>query len=117
MRQLLTLARPLLKSRLECPTYLYADGWDIYRSDHVEIKHSYINNDDDCVGEFTMQTSSTFQPDRLLAFKPNSTNIRVSHLWCNGSHGISVGSLGQVRACAARCIGMLTRSLQVRWRS
>lgn len=31
------------------------------------------------------------------AFKPNSTNILVSHLFCNGSHGISVGSLGQVR--------------------
>ena len=30
------------------------------------------------------------------AFKPNSTNILVSNLWCNGSHGISVGSLGQV---------------------
>jgi hypothetical protein len=31
-----------------------------------------------------------------LAFKPNSTNVRVSNLWCNGSDGISVGSLGQV---------------------
>lgn len=37
-----------------------------------------INNDDDCV-----------------SFKPNSTNILVSNLNCTGSHGISVGSLGQ----------------------
>ncbi|KAJ3882280.1 glycoside hydrolase family 28 protein [Lentinula edodes] len=54
------------------------DGWDIYRSDMVTIKNSVINNGDDCV-----------------SFKPNSTNILVSDLNCNGSHGISVGSLGQ----------------------
>lgn len=30
-----------------------------------------------------------------MSFKPNSTNILVQNLHCNGSHGISVGSLGQ----------------------
>ncbi|KAJ6606415.1 glycoside hydrolase family 28 protein [Mycena vulgaris] len=54
------------------------DGWDTYRSDQVTIKNSLINNGDDCV-----------------SFKVNSTNIIVSNLNCNGSHGISVGSLGQ----------------------
>ncbi|KAI0712787.1 pectin lyase fold/virulence factor [Cerioporus squamosus] len=54
------------------------DGWDIFRSDNVTIEDSTINNGDDCV-----------------SFKPNSTNILVSNLSCNGSHGISVGSLGQ----------------------
>jgi galacturan 1,4-alpha-galacturonidase len=54
------------------------DGWDIYRSDTVVIENSVINNGDDCV-----------------SFKPNSTNILVSNLNCTGSHGISVGSLGQ----------------------
>ncbi|KAK8005521.1 extracellular exo-polygalacturonase [Apiospora arundinis] len=54
------------------------DGWDTYRSDGVTIQNSVINNGDDCV-----------------AFKPNSTNILVQNLFCNGSHGISVGSLGQ----------------------
>ncbi|THH18670.1 hypothetical protein EW146_g2337 [Bondarzewia mesenterica] len=54
------------------------DGWDTYRSDNVVIKNSVINNGDDCV-----------------SFKPNSTNILVTNLMCNGSHGISVGSLGQ----------------------
>ncbi|KAJ7646204.1 glycoside hydrolase family 28 protein [Mycena rosella] len=54
------------------------DGWDIYRSDQVVIKNSVINNGDDCV-----------------SFKPNSTNVLVSNLNCTGSHGISVGSLGQ----------------------
>ncbi|KZT03751.1 glycoside hydrolase family 28 protein [Laetiporus sulphureus 93-53] len=55
-----------------------SDGWDIYRSSYVTITDSTVNNDDDCV-----------------SFKPNSTNIVVSNMWCNGSHGISVGSLGQ----------------------
>ncbi|ETW74816.1 glycoside hydrolase family 28 protein, partial [Heterobasidion irregulare TC 32-1] len=54
------------------------DGWDTYRSDNVVIQNSVINNGDDCV-----------------SFKPNSTNILVANLQCNGSHGISVGSLGQ----------------------
>ncbi|KAJ4129727.1 hypothetical protein NW754_004010 [Fusarium falciforme] len=55
-----------------------SDGWDTYRSDSVVIQNSVINNDDDCV-----------------SFKPNSTNMVVQGLNCNGSHGISVGSLGQ----------------------
>ncbi|KAI0763430.1 pectin lyase-like protein [Trametes elegans] len=55
-----------------------SDGWDIYRSSHVNIRDSVVINDDDCV-----------------SFKPNSTNIVVANMWCNGSHGISVGSLGQ----------------------
>ncbi|KAI0785798.1 glycoside hydrolase family 28 protein [Abortiporus biennis] len=54
------------------------DGWDTFRSDNVIIADSNVNNGDDCV-----------------SFKPNSTNILVSNLSCNGSHGISVGSLGQ----------------------
>ncbi|CCL99569.1 uncharacterized protein FIBRA_01587 [Fibroporia radiculosa] len=54
------------------------DGWDIYRSSFVTIADSTINNGDDCV-----------------SFKPNCTDMIVTNLWCNGSHGISVGSLGQ----------------------
>ncbi|KAL3478848.1 Exopolygalacturonase X-2 [Aspergillus californicus] len=53
------------------------DGWDTFRSDNIVIQNSVINHDDDCV-----------------SFKPNSTNIIVQGLHCNGSHGISVGSLG-----------------------
>lgn len=53
------------------------DGWDTYRSDGITIQNSTINNGDDCV-----------------SFKPNSTNMLVQNLVCNGSHGISVGSLG-----------------------
>lgn len=54
------------------------DGWDTYRSSNLVIQDSVINNGDDCV-----------------SFKPNSTEILVQNLHCNGSHGISVGSLGQ----------------------
>ncbi|TDZ23529.1 Exopolygalacturonase A [Colletotrichum orbiculare MAFF 240422] len=42
------------------------DGWDTYRSDNIVIQNS-----------------------------PNSTEVLVQGLVCNGSHGISVGSLGQ----------------------
>lgn len=54
------------------------DGWDTYRSSNIVIQNSRVDNTDDCV-----------------SFKPNSTQILVQNLWCNGSHGISVGSLGQ----------------------
>ena len=54
------------------------DGWDTYRSDNVIIQNSVLDHDDDCV-----------------SFKPNSTNVIIQGLVCNGSHGISVGSLGQ----------------------
>jgi hypothetical protein len=54
------------------------DGWDLYLSDSIVVQNSYVFNDDDCV-----------------SFKPNSTNIVVQNMVCIGSHGISVGSLGQ----------------------
>ncbi|KAF2151660.1 glycoside hydrolase family 28 protein [Myriangium duriaei CBS 260.36] len=56
------------------------DGWDTYRSSNIVIQNSVINNGDDCV-----------------SFKPNSTSILVQNLSCTGSHGISVGSLGQYK--------------------
>lgn len=55
-----------------------SDGWDTFRSSNIVIQNCNVNNDDDCV-----------------AFKPNSTEILVQNMHCNGSHGISVGSLGQ----------------------
>lgn len=54
------------------------DGWDLYQSDNIVIQNSIINNGDDC-----------------LALKANSTNVVVQGLQCNGSHGISIGSLGE----------------------
>ncbi|KAJ7270853.1 glycoside hydrolase family 28 protein [Mycena rebaudengoi] len=60
------------------------DGWDIYRSDLVTIKNSVINNGDDCVSFKT-----------VLMHGADSTNVLVQNLNCTGSHGISVGSLGQ----------------------
>ncbi|KIY46100.1 glycoside hydrolase family 28 protein [Fistulina hepatica ATCC 64428] len=47
------------------------DGWDIYRCDNVVVRDSHINNNDDCV-----------------SFKPNSTNILVQNLHCNGSQSL-----------------------------
>ncbi|KAL9088249.1 MAG: hypothetical protein Q9159_003233 [Coniocarpon cinnabarinum] len=54
------------------------DGFDTYRSSNLVIQNSTVNNGDDCV-----------------SFKPNSTQVLVQNMYCNGSHGISVGSLGQ----------------------
>ncbi|KAK6537476.1 hypothetical protein TWF694_011661 [Orbilia ellipsospora] len=54
------------------------DGFDTYRSDNIVIQNSVVNNGDDCV-----------------SMRGNSTNILIQSLACTGSHGISVGSLGQ----------------------
>ncbi|KAH6644374.1 exopolygalacturonase [Boeremia exigua] len=55
-----------------------SDGWDTFRANRLVIQDSVIVNTDDCV-----------------SFKPNSTNVVIQNLDCTGSHGISVGSLGQ----------------------
>ena len=87
-----------------------SDGWDIYRSWFVTIQDSNVLNDDDCVctslpnvisakPEFFADCASCFPSSvskyRNIAFKPNSTNIQALNMNCDGSHGISVGSLGQ----------------------
>lgn len=53
------------------------DGWDIGQSTYVTINGASVLNDDDCV-----------------AFKPGANYVEVYDITCNGSHGISVGSLG-----------------------
>ncbi|ORZ03529.1 pectin lyase fold/virulence factor [Syncephalastrum racemosum] len=55
------------------------DGWDTSETEDISITNSYINNSDDCV-----------------SIKTNTTNIHIENLYCNGSHGISVGSLGNI---------------------
>ncbi|ESK87749.1 exopolygalacturonase [Moniliophthora roreri MCA 2997] len=54
------------------------DGVDIYNSSYVTIHNLRIDNGDDCV-----------------SFKPNATNVFISDIWCNGTHGVSIGSLGE----------------------
>ncbi|EPS39663.1 hypothetical protein H072_6550 [Dactylellina haptotyla CBS 200.50] len=54
------------------------DGYDTFRSDNIVVQNSVIVNTDDCV-----------------ALKPNSTNMVFQNLTCTGSHGMTVGSLGQ----------------------
>ena len=69
------------------------DGWDIIQSDHITIQNSTVTNGDGkcaCRAERTMLILTD-----CVSFKPNATNILVQNLSCNGTHGISVGSLGQ----------------------
>jgi galacturan 1,4-alpha-galacturonidase len=46
--------------------------------DGLTVTNTEVNVGDDC-----------FSP------KPNTTNIYVKNLWCNGTHGVSMGSIGQ----------------------
>ncbi|PWW80808.1 Glycoside Hydrolase Family 28 protein [Tuber magnatum] len=54
------------------------DGWDTYNVDRLTVTNSRANIGDDC-----------FSP------KPNTTNVFVQNLWCNGTNGVSMGSIGQ----------------------
>ncbi|PCH35371.1 glycoside hydrolase family 28 protein [Wolfiporia cocos MD-104 SS10] len=74
------------------------DGFNTYRSSYVTITDSIINNDDDCV-----------------TLKPNSTNINISNLWCNGSHGISVGSLGQYAGVTDIVANVYVKNITMRY--
>ncbi|KAG8709458.1 hypothetical protein FRC11_005551 [Ceratobasidium sp. 423] len=55
-----------------------ADGWDTYRTSHFELRDSHVVSGDDC-----------------FAFKGNSTYVTIENVYCQNSHGISVGSLAQ----------------------
>lgn len=74
---------------------------DLYRSSNLVIQNSVINNGDGmqrCSGA-TGDAGHTDMSTNIdcVSFKPNSTDILVQNLHCNGSHGISVGSLGQYK--------------------
>ncbi|KAL7629493.1 hypothetical protein AAE478_001014 [Parahypoxylon ruwenzoriense] len=53
------------------------DGWNVGASTYVTISGATVVNDDDCV-----------------ALKPGANYATVTDITCTGSHGISVGSLG-----------------------
>ncbi|KAF8676594.1 Exopolygalacturonase B [Rhizoctonia solani] len=55
-----------------------ADGWDTYRTSHFELRDSHVVSGDDC-----------------FSFKGNSTYVNIENVYCQNSHGISVGSLAQ----------------------
>lgn len=80
-----------------------SDGWDTYRSDRVVIQNSTIKNTDGVHIPLSPSSRNFNVPETHLtrsdcvSFKPNSTNVVVQNLNCIGSHGISVGSLGQYK--------------------
>ncbi|RPA96706.1 pectin lyase-like protein [Choiromyces venosus 120613-1] len=55
-----------------------SDCWDTYNVDGLTVTNSRVNIGDDC-----------------FSAKPNTTNIFLQNLWCNGTHGVSMGSIGQ----------------------
>lgn len=54
------------------------DGFDSFNVDGLSVTNTRVDIGDDC-----------FSP------KPNTTNIFVQNLWCNNTHGVSMGSIGQ----------------------
>ncbi|SCV70579.1 BQ2448_3341 [Microbotryum intermedium] len=57
-----------------------SDGVSIYQSTYVTVLDWDVNNSDDC-----------------CTLKGNSFNIEVGRMRCNGSHAVSIGSLGQYK--------------------
>ncbi|KAF7554249.1 hypothetical protein G7046_g6869 [Stylonectria norvegica] len=56
------------------------DFFDSLNVEHVSVERTWVNIGDDC-----------FSP------KSNATDIHVNHMYCNGTHGQSMGSLGQYK--------------------
>ncbi|KAJ5660726.1 CAZyme family GH28 [Penicillium longicatenatum] len=54
------------------------DGFDSYVVNGLSVTNTRIDVGDDC-----------FSP------KPNTSNIFVQNMWCNNTHGVSMGSIGQ----------------------
>jgi polygalacturonase len=53
-----------------------SDGFDISGCNNVTLKDSWVRNQDDCVAI------------------TSGDNITVSNMYCNGGHGLSIGSVG-----------------------
>jgi len=51
------------------------------------------------------------QRQRLRLFQPNTTFVTVKNLYCQGSHGISVGSLGQYAGVEDIVSGILVQNV------
>lgn len=56
-----------------------------------------VNNGDGTICHAISNDQGADPLTDCVSFKPNSTEILVQNLHCNGSHGISVGSLGQYK--------------------
>jgi galacturan 1,4-alpha-galacturonidase len=54
------------------------DGFDTLNVDGFRVTNTEIDVGDDCVSP-----------------KPNTTNIHIENVWCNNTHGVSMGSIGQ----------------------
>ncbi|KAI9369155.1 putative exopolygalacturonase B [Aspergillus egyptiacus] len=55
-----------------------SDGFDSINTNGLRVTNTRVDVGDDC-----------FSP------KPNTSNIFVQNLWCNNTHGVSMGSIGQ----------------------
>jgi galacturan 1,4-alpha-galacturonidase len=54
------------------------DGFDTLNVDGFRVTNTELDVGDDCISP-----------------KPNTTNIHVENVWCNNTHGVSMGSIGQ----------------------
>ncbi|KAF2674888.1 glycoside hydrolase family 28 protein [Microthyrium microscopicum] len=54
------------------------DGFDTFNVDGFRLTNSRLEVDDDC-----------------YSAKPNTTNVHIENVWCKGTHGVSMGSIGQ----------------------
>lgn len=54
------------------------DGFDTFNVDGFRVTNTEIDVGDDCISP-----------------KPNTTNIHIENVWCNNTHGVSMGSIGQ----------------------
>jgi galacturan 1,4-alpha-galacturonidase len=54
------------------------DGFDTLNVDGFRVTNTEIDVGDDCISP-----------------KPNTTNIHIENVWCNNTHGVSMGSIGQ----------------------
>lgn len=86
----------MVRSTIAKTAYYLTDvNRDIYRSSNIVIQDSIINNGDGTNFTNPLECSHINFSTDCVSFKPNVSDIVVQNLHCNGSHGISVGSLGQ----------------------
>jgi len=61
---------------LFCPTKRWLTGFGLASTNNTTVRDSTVINQDDCVAV------------------TSGNNIVINNMYCNGSHGLSIGSVG-----------------------